>query len=538
MNKGLQLIFIFLIVFLTHSIMAQKTINTGQFEKDSSTIHNAEDSLLSRAVTREEHVELKEKFYDEAIKALDYRKTVIDSLLTIIGIMLALIGLVTVYNYITGRNVRAEMEKETLKVVEVKEEAIQILEEVKSKRNIINELVVNATALSTQSVFRAESEAKEEGIKGLKEVIERIQESDARSSIEEFEKLYIQLKLKSQPLSILPLSLLRDVGMNYIKVGEFNKALELSESALEIEPNDDEANLLAGIALMNQEKYKQSIEFLRRSIRINPRNAGALSVLAFVAQNLYDDTKNHEYVMEAGKAARQAIEFDPNYASAHTNLSWTLMSDYLITKDVSFLDQALDQVKLAIDIDPMDAQALSNWSGILIQKHLVSTNVQLLKAALKKSEESLVIAPYNVYSLSNYGLVISEMIVANVQIESAQIDLTIKRLEYAYFNLKKGIIAAGSLPYLYLMKFRTTKDSTLLSRAYNVCITLIKYKQDNSSHHYNLACVYALRSQKEEMLPALRRAIELDPSLKARAKIDEDFKAYWDDADFINLVGN
>ena len=53
---------------------------------------------------------------------------------------------------------------------------------------------------------------------------------------------------------------------------------------------------------------------------------------------------------------------------------------------------------------------------------------------------------------------------------------------------------------------------------------------------YNKACVHSLLKDKSNMLISLKKAIELNKEYKNSATKDEDFKAYWTDADFKKLV--
>ncbi len=62
----------------------------------------------------------------------------------------------------------------------------------------------------------------------------------------------------------------------------------------------------------------------------------------------------------------------------------------------------------------------------------------------------------------------------------------------------------------------------------------IAIKPDKYEAWYNKACTYSLMKNKKEMLISLRKAIELNEENKA--KTDEDFKAYWDDPDFIEVT--
>ena len=53
---------------------------------------------------------------------------------------------------------------------------------------------------------------------------------------------------------------------------------------------------------------------------------------------------------------------------------------------------------------------------------------------------------------------------------------------------------------------------------------------------YNRACIYSLKGDKANALADLKKAIELNPSIKQHAQTDEDFKSLFDDEDFKNLT--
>jgi quercetin dioxygenase-like cupin family protein len=54
--------------------------------------------------------------------------------------------------------------------------------------------------------------------------------------------------------------------------------------------------------------------------------------------------------------------------------------------------------------------------------------------------------------------------------------------------------------------------------------------------HYNLACLEAVRGNRDEALAALRKAIELSPEVAGWARDDEDFARLREDAEFRSLV--
>lgn len=53
---------------------------------------------------------------------------------------------------------------------------------------------------------------------------------------------------------------------------------------------------------------------------------------------------------------------------------------------------------------------------------------------------------------------------------------------------------------------------------------------------YNRACIYSLKGDKAKALSDLKKAIEINPSIKQHARTDEDFISLFDDEDFKNLT--
>lgn len=83
--------------------------------------------------------------------------------------------------------------------------------------------------------------------------------------------------------------------------------------------------------------------------------------------------------------------------------------------------------------------------------------------------------------------------------------------------------------HLARQKGQSGKAEQLLKRA-------LKSDASFVPAHYNLACAYALRGQKEKMLEAIKRTTTLDKSTRKEILEDEDFVAFRDDPDFLALV--
>ncbi len=64
----------------------------------------------------------------------------------------------------------------------------------------------------------------------------------------------------------------------------------------------------------------------------------------------------------------------------------------------------------------------------------------------------------------------------------------------------------------------------------------IELNPKNAEAWYSKACTYSLMRNKEKALEYLSKAIKLDIEYKKEAKKDKDFKDFWDDEDFKNIV--
>ena len=64
----------------------------------------------------------------------------------------------------------------------------------------------------------------------------------------------------------------------------------------------------------------------------------------------------------------------------------------------------------------------------------------------------------------------------------------------------------------------------------------LEQNPDDISGIYNRACLYSIKGDKVNALADLRRAIEIEPSMKEYARNDEDFKSLYENEDFIKLT--
>ncbi len=75
-----------------------------------------------------------------------------------------------------------------------------------------------------------------------------------------------------------------------------------------------------------------------------------------------------------------------------------------------------------------------------------------------------------------------------------------------------------------------------LARAIDIFESLTQIEPNNASHHYNLACAYALSNRSDDALTALAIALKLDPTMIPHAKGDPDLTVLHGNSIFENLI--
>jgi len=137
---------------------------------------------------------------------------------------------------------------------------------------------------------------------------------------------------------------LRDLGVQYLKLGEMAKLIETMEALLKLAPDDSHAHLNLGIALYNQKKFDEAQTHLREATKLNGSDPAAHYYLGMTLVS----TKQYA---EAEKELEAAVaNGGENLALAHKYLGGL----YLSAKKNQ---QAADELEKYLKLDPKAADA-------------------------------------------------------------------------------------------------------------------------------------------------------------------------------------
>ena len=353
-----------------------------------------------------------------------------------------------------------------------------------------------------------------------KEIINLIiEESYQKENIERIENN--AKKLKNEKINYLLADLYFNWGITLGKLAEtkegkeaedyYNQAFEKYEKAVEIKPDIYEAYNNWGFyldKLAHSKKGKEADDLYNRAFGKFQKAIEIYSNLYTVFNNWgsalgrYAETKagneaNNLY-NQAFEKIQKAIEIKPDYYEAYYNWG-TYLGNLAKIKEKKEAENLYIQVfgkfQKAIEIKPDGYQAFHNWGttlGDLAETKKGKEATNLLNQAIEKFQKAIEIKPNFHETFHNWGNILGKLAKTKEGIEAE------KLYEQAFEKFQKAVDLGGKV--------------------------------------YNLACIYAIKSDKENALFYLNRSLEKDEVKVDFVKEDEDWKNYLEDEDFIKLL--
>jgi Tfp pilus assembly protein PilF len=135
------------------------------------------------------------------------------------------------------------------------------------------------------------------------------------------------------------------MGMQYLKLGQPDKAAESFQAALKITPNDAGLQLNYGFALLNQKKYPEAETQLREALKKNDKLATGHMYLGITLMS-------EQKFEEAEKELQRALSFNSNeVAQAHRYLGGIYWRNHDYQKAADELETYLKLVPKAADAE-------------------------------------------------------------------------------------------------------------------------------------------------------------------------------------------
>nr|WP_276020149.1 tetratricopeptide repeat protein [Acetivibrio straminisolvens] len=290
-------------------------------------------------------------------------------------------------------------------------------------------------------------------------------------------------------------------------LGKYEKALEFFDKAIEINGNSAEAYNAKGITLANLERYEESFENLKKAMELEPSNSVYQNDMAYGLNNL----RRFE---EAIQYAEKALELNPRNSSAYTNKGYALEA-------LGKTDEAIKCYDKAIQLCPTDFYVYYNKALTVFETGKTEEAIELLDKALE-------IEPDYLDAITSKGYCLNEL--GEYEKAIACFDTAIKKYPkepYAYVckatslyylgkydealkECDKAIQLKYTYPDSYICKAKILSEKGDFEEARKLCDEFLALAEDASIHDMK-GKTYLYEYNYSEALKHFDKAIEVDP---------------------------
>ena len=317
-----------------------------------------------------------------------------------------------------------------------------------------------------------------------------------------------------------------EIALALHQQGQLELAREIYKTIKETDLTYPESLHLIGVINLQQKKYEAALEFIKKSIALQPKNPQALNNLA----STYIKLENSSFALEA---YQNAIDIDPNFSEAYFNKANLL-------KQLNKVDDALVFYDQALHIRPTFTEALINKGNLLKE---INRRNEALECYIK----AISTQPKFAQAYYNAGLILNtlkrheeaikyfnEAVKISPDFAEAYSDLSTSLCENNQFT--EAIDAANKAIALNPKHLEAHNNRGIVYGKINQYIKAIDDFQcslninpNKPETHFNLGNTYRELKQIDNSLEHYEVAIKLNPNYA---------EAYWNMACLYLLNGN
>ena len=276
-----------------------------------------------------------------------------------------------------------------------------------------------------------------------------------------------------------------DSGINYSERGEYAKAVEMFQKAVNLNQNNAVSHFNLGVAYRNFQEYDKAIKSLQKAAANDPKYINAYSELADIYYQVKKDIPN------AVKMYQRIIAIDPNNADAYYKLGF-------IYRDSKEIDKAIESFQKVVAIDPKNIQAYSELGNIYYgAKHDATNAITMFQKVIEQN-------PDNFFAHAYLGFIYHDLKEYNNSIENLQKALALNP------NFERNYDIYFSLGNIYY----DLKDDT------NAAAMFKKVTELNPNHYnayYNLGLACRNLKDYDNSMAAFEKAVAIEPNNTANA---------------------
>jgi predicted O-linked N-acetylglucosamine transferase (SPINDLY family) len=179
-----------------------------------------------------------------------------------------------------------------------------------------------------------------------------------------------------------------ELARSLLDSGQLGAAMSVCQELLQVQPDQYEANCVAGEIAGKMASWHEALKFLSRAIELKPQQALAY----YKRANVLRDCGRLEQSLEDYSAA---VALNPAFAHAYCNRGTVL-------QHLHRPEEALKSYDRAVELNPDDALARFNRAGVLRE-------LNRLEEAVENYEDALRVKPHFAECLCNLGLLQADL---------------------------------------------------------------------------------------------------------------------------------
>jgi TolB-like protein/Flp pilus assembly protein TadD len=258
-----------------------------------------------------------------------------------------------------------------------------------------------------------------------------------------------------------------------------DSSIELSKHAIELDPDLADAYKSLGLAYFQREWYASAIEQYRKALSLNPNYASAYANMGEVM--LWTGRQD-----EAIRLVRKAVALSPGRASFHSMLG----NAYA---ELEMDSSSLYWFTKAIELQPSLTPLYVGLGELYLAQGNITRAREVLHAALAREPEIPLL-------LSTAG---------NVELYDRKYEAGEALFRKAYDLLDEKFEVATQLAYALSKTGKTGEAKRLLDEAYDHAEADLAAQTEEGIRRYELACIWAMRGNRDEAMRWLRESIRL-----------------------------
>ncbi len=335
----------------------------------------------------------------------------------------------------------------------------------------------------------------------------------------------------------------------------YQQAFEKYRKAIEVKPDKDEAFYNWGTDLGSlaetkqgqeaEDLYRQAFEKFQKAIEIKPDKHQTFNNWGIYLGNLAQTKQGKEaedLYQQAFEKYQKAVEIKPDKLEAFNNWGNSL-GNLAETKEGAeaedLYQQAFEKYQKAIEIKPDYQQAFNNWGtflGKFAHTKQGKAAEDLYRQAFEKFRKAIEIKPDDHLAFYNWGNSLGNL--ANTKQGQEAEDLYRQAFEkyQKAVEIKPDDHQAFYSWGTYLGDLAKTKEGKEAEDLYRQAFEKFSKAIEYGGRHYNLACLYAIKGEKEKALHHLEISLK-DKEITADYVLnDDDWQSLKEDEQFKILI--